>query len=223
MSVKRRHGSTYALEMEVMPVPGRGASPYWVAILRDVSERQRHLAALEHQARTRRVDRAAQRAAHHVRVEQAIRTAEPGWRIVRGLTDRPRPFSRTSTTPTATQRATPRSPRSARACGARSARSTRRGGPRIVVLLPAASRAEDVGRTAEKVLETLEAPFAARGAFVRDLGVDRNRAVSRTRRGCRTAARRRRGDVHGRKRSSWGYSVYSPGEDAFQRRHRAPA
>jgi diguanylate cyclase (GGDEF)-like protein/PAS domain S-box-containing protein len=47
----RGNGSTYAFELEVTPVPSDFGEPiHWVGLIRDVSERMAHLAALEHQA-----------------------------------------------------------------------------------------------------------------------------------------------------------------------------
>jgi len=47
----RRDGSTYVLELHVMPIrDGEARLTHWVGILRDVSDRKAQLAALEHQA-----------------------------------------------------------------------------------------------------------------------------------------------------------------------------
>ena len=46
----RPDGSTYALEVHLMPVRTTGRPAHWIAILRDVSDRKAHLEALQHQA-----------------------------------------------------------------------------------------------------------------------------------------------------------------------------
>ena len=48
---RRRDGTPYAFELEITPVPADFGEPlHWVGLVRDVSERMAHLAALEHQA-----------------------------------------------------------------------------------------------------------------------------------------------------------------------------
>jgi predicted signal transduction protein with EAL and GGDEF domain len=92
------------------------------------------------------------------------------------------------------------------------------GGDEFVVLLPAAGRAEDVGRTAEKILETLEAPFTVEGHST-EVSASVGIAVFPDH-GTEGLHLMRAADaaMYVAKRSSKGYSVYSAGEDAFQKR-----
>ena len=221
MSATRRDGSTYALEMEVIPVPGRGSSPYWVAILRDVSERQRHLAALEHQALHDALTGLPNRLLLDDRLDQAIRTGErDGGSFAVLLIDLDR-FKDVNDTYGHAAGDALLAQVGPRLRGVLRSVDTigRVGGDEFVVLLPAASRAEDVVRTAEKVLETLEAPFWVEGhsseisasigiALYPEHGADGIQLL-----------RAADAAMYMAKRSSRGYSVYSPGEDAFQRRH----
>ena len=221
MVARRRDGSQYALEMEVMPVPGRGGpSPYWVAILRDVSERHQHLEALEHQALHDALTGLPNRLLLGDRLEQSIRAAErEGGALAVLLIDLDRfkdvndMYGHAAGDALLTQ-VGPRLRGVLRSVDT----IARVGGDEFVVILPAGGRSEDVGRTAEKILETLEAPFAVEGsstevsasvgiALYPEHGADGLQLL-----------RAADAAMYMAKRSSRGYSVYSAGEDAFQRR-----
>jgi len=69
----RPSGSAYALEIHAMPVPSSTGEPdYWIAILRDVSDRKAHLDALKHQALHDALTGLPNRVLLHDRVEQTI-------------------------------------------------------------------------------------------------------------------------------------------------------
>jgi diguanylate cyclase (GGDEF)-like protein/PAS domain S-box-containing protein len=220
MTVRRPDGSQYALEIEVMPVPGRGVSPYWVAILRDVSERRQHLAALEHQALHDALTGLPNRLLLDDRLDQSIRAAErEGGSLAVLLIDLDR-FKDVNDTYGHAAGDGLLAQVGPRLRGVLRSVDTiaRVGGDEFVVLLPSAGRAEDVGRTAEKILEILEAPFGVDGhlaevsasigiALYPDHGADGLHLL-----------RAADAAMYMAKRSSRAYSVYSAGEDAFQRR-----
>ena len=69
----RVDGSTYALELHVMPVgAGAGRPGHWICILRDVSDRKAHLDALQHQALHDALTNLPNRVLLHDRLKQAI-------------------------------------------------------------------------------------------------------------------------------------------------------
>ncbi len=220
MLASRKDGTQCTLEMEVMPVPGRGASQYWVAILRDVSERRLHVAALEHQALHDALTGLPNRLLLDDRLEQSIRAAErEGGALAVLLIDLDR-FKDVNDTYGHAAGDALLAQVGPRLRGVLRSVDTiaRVGGDEFVVLLPAGGRAEDVGRSAEKILETLEAPFAVDGhaaevsasigiAIYPEHGADGLHLLRAADAAMYTA-----------KRSSKAYSVYSAGEDAFQRR-----
>jgi diguanylate cyclase (GGDEF)-like protein/PAS domain S-box-containing protein len=220
MTVRRPDGSQYALEIEVMPVPGRGESPYWVAILRDVSERRQHLAALEHQALHDALTGLPNRLLLDDRLDQSIRGAErEGGSFAVLLIDLDR-FKDVNDTYGHAAGDALLAQVGPRLRGVLRSVDTiaRVGGDEFVVLLPAAGGAENVGRTAEKILESLEAPFAVEGhstevsasigiALYPDHGADGLHLL-----------RAADAAMYMAKRSSSAYSVYSAGEDAFLRK-----
>ncbi len=69
LSAVRADGSTYSLEMHLMPVSG---AAHWIAILRDVSDRKAHLDALQHQAQHDALTGLPNRVLLHERIEQGI-------------------------------------------------------------------------------------------------------------------------------------------------------
>jgi len=92
------------------------------------------------------------------------------------------------------------------------------GGDEFVVLLPAAGDPEDTGRTAEKILETLETAFVVedhRVEIAASIGI-----ALFPEHGTDGAMLMRAADVamYAAKRSSNGHAVYSAGEDAFHKR-----
>jgi diguanylate cyclase (GGDEF)-like protein/PAS domain S-box-containing protein len=220
MSVRRPDGTSYALEIEVMPVPGRGSSPYWVAILRDVSERRQHLAALEHQALHDALTGLPNRLLLDDRLQQSIRAAErEGGALAVLLIDLDR-FKDVNDTYGHAAGDALLAQVGPRLRGVLRSVDTiaRVGGDEFVVLLPAAGREEDVGRTAEKILETLEAPFSVDGhsteisasigvALYPDHGTEGRHLL-----------RAADAAMYMAKRSSRAYAVYSAGADAFQKR-----
>ncbi len=221
MSATRPDGTQYALEMEVIPVPATaGRSAYWVAILRDVSERRHHLAALEHQALHDPLTGLPNRLLLGDRLEQSIRAAErEGGSFAVLLIDLDRFKDVNDTYGHAAGDALlaqvgPRLRKVLRSVDT----IARVGGDEFVVLLPSAGSAEDVGRTAAKILETLEAPFAVEG-HASQVSASVGIALY-PQHGAEGLALLRAADaaMYMAKRSSKAYSVYSAGEDAFQRR-----
>ena len=220
MSVRRPDGSQYSVELEVMPVPGGGSSPYWVAILRDVSERRQHLAALEHQALHDPLTGLPNRLLLDDRLEQSIRSAErESGSLALLLIDLDR-FKDVNDTYGHAAGDALLAQVGPRLRGVLRSVDTiaRVGGDEFVVLLPTAGREEDVGRTAEKILETLEAPFTVEGnatevsasigiALYPEHGADGLHLL-----------RAADAAMYMAKRSSRAYAVYSAGEDAFQKR-----
>jgi diguanylate cyclase (GGDEF)-like protein/PAS domain S-box-containing protein len=216
----RRDGSLYSLEIEILPVPGSAASPYWVAILRDVSERRLQLAAIEHQALHDALTGLPNRLLLDDRLDQSIRAAErEGGALAVLLIDLDR-FKDVNDTYGHAAGDALLAQVGPRLRGVLRSVDTvaRVGGDEFVVLLAAAGRAEDVGRTAEKILERLEAPFPVEGhaaevsasigiALYPEHGTDGPHLMHAA-----DAA------MYMAKRSSRAYSVYSAGEDAFQRR-----
>jgi len=71
LSAQRADGSSYTLEMHLMPVSGT-APGHWIAILRDVSDRKAHLDALQHQAQHDALTGLPNRVLLHERIEQGI-------------------------------------------------------------------------------------------------------------------------------------------------------
>ncbi len=220
VTARRPDGSQYALEMEVMPVPGRGASPYWVAILRDVSERRQHLAALEHQALHDALTGLPNRLLLDDRLDQSIRAAEregASFAVLLIDLDRFKDVNDTYGHAAGDALLAQVGPRLRGVL--RSVDTIARvGGDEFVVVMPAAGRAEDVGRTAEKILETLETPFPVEGhsteisasigiALYPDHGADGLHLM-----------RAADAAMYMAKRSSKAYAVYSAGDDAFQKR-----
>ena len=220
MSVRRPDGSQYALEIEVMPVPGRGSSPFWVAILRDVSERRQHLAALEHQALHDPLTGLPNRLLLDDRLEQSIRSAERESGALAVLLidlDRFKDVNDTFGHAAGDALLAQVGPRLRGVL--RSVDTIARvGGDEFVIVLPTAGRAEDVGRTAEKILETLEAPFSVEGNATEvsaSIGI-----ALYPEHGSDSLHLLRAADaaMYMAKRSSKAYAVYSAGEDAFQKR-----
>jgi len=72
LSAQRADGSTYTLEMHLMPVSGTARPGHWIAILRDVSDRKAHLDALQHQAQHDALTGLPNRVLLHERIEQGI-------------------------------------------------------------------------------------------------------------------------------------------------------
>ena len=221
MGATRPDGSQYALEMEVMPVPaGTTRSTYWVAILRDVSERRQHLAALEHQALHDALTGLPNRLLLGDRLEQSIRAAErEGGSFAVLLIDLDRFKDVNDTYGHAAGDALLAQVGPRLRSVLRSVDTIARvGGDEFVVLLPSAGSAEDVGRTAAKILETLEAPFSVEG-HISEVSASVGIALY-PQHGAESLQLLRAADaaMYMAKRSSKAYAVYSAGEDAFQRR-----
>ncbi|HEX7965504.1 MAG TPA: EAL domain-containing protein [Gammaproteobacteria bacterium] len=68
----RKDGSRFALEAHVMPADHGEVGKYWIAILRDVSDRKAHLDALRHQALHDDLTGLPNRVLLHDRIEQGI-------------------------------------------------------------------------------------------------------------------------------------------------------
>jgi diguanylate cyclase (GGDEF)-like protein/PAS domain S-box-containing protein len=217
-------GSERSIEVQVMPVPERGsAAAYWVAILRDVSERRRHLAALEHQALHDALTGLPNRMLLLDRLDQSVKAAlRDGGTLAVLLIDLDRFKQINDTFGHATGDALLTQVGSRLRGALRSVDTIARyGGDEFVVLLPAAGDRGDAVRAAEKVLETLQTPFIAEGhtlevaasvgvAVFPDHGSD-GEALMRAADGAMYVA----------KASSLGYAVYSASEDAHQRRRLA--
>ncbi len=216
----RKDGTEFALEMEIMPVPGRGgAGGYWVAILRDVSERRHHLAALEHQALHDALTGLPNRLLLNDRLEQSIRAAERDSASLAVLLidlDRFKEVNDTVGHPAGDALLTQVGPR-LRAVLRSVDTVARVGGDEFIVLLPAGGGPEDATRTAAKVLETLETPFDVEGhtfEISASIGI-----ALYPEHGAAGPALLRAADVamYVAKRSSDGFAIYSEGEDAQTR------
>ncbi len=218
--VKRRDGSSLAVEMQVMPVRVRRArSASWVGILRDVSERREHLAALEHQALHDALTGLPNRLLLTDRLEQSIRGAqrEAGSLAVLlidldGFKEVNDTFGHSVGDALLTQIG-PRLRSVLRSVDT----IARFGGDEFVVLLPAAGGRGDASRTAEKILETLETVFVV-GDHTLEISASIGIALSPDH-GTDGSMLMRAADVamYAAKRSSNGYAVYSAADDAFSR------
>ena len=72
VAAQRPDGSSYALEIHLMPVRNADRAGHWIAILRDVSDRKAHLEALQHQAQHDALTGLPNRVLLHERIEQGI-------------------------------------------------------------------------------------------------------------------------------------------------------
>ncbi|UXI66451.1 EAL domain-containing protein [Tahibacter amnicola] len=72
VTARRPDGSTYALEIHLMPVRSGGRTAHWIAILRDISDRKLHLDQLQHQAMHDALTGLPNRLLLHERIEQRI-------------------------------------------------------------------------------------------------------------------------------------------------------
>ena len=220
VSLKRKDGSDLAVEMQVMPVRGRGlGATYWVGVLRDVSERRQHLAELEHQAVHDALTGLPNRLLLLDRLEQTLRGARrEGGSLAVLLIDLDgfKEINDTYGHPVGDTLLTEVGPR-LRAVLRSVDTVARYGGDEFVVLLPAAGGRADAGRTAEKILETLETPFVVDNHTL-EISASIGIALS-PEHGTDGSILLRAADVamYAAKRSSNGYAVYSETEDAFTR------
>jgi diguanylate cyclase (GGDEF)-like protein/PAS domain S-box-containing protein len=162
----RRDGSRYVLDLAVVPVhDDDGALQYWVAYMRDVSERKAQLAALEHQVLHDVLTDLPNRVLIRDRLEQAILAAERdgnavglmildlddfkdvndtlghhfGDEVLRQVATRVRPFLRSVDT------------------------LARLGGDEFGILLPSITDMKDAMRTAQNVFTAFVDPFDIEG------------------------------------------------------------
>jgi len=162
----RKDGSRYVLDLAIVPVPDEdGALLYWVAYMRDVSEKKAQLAALEHQVLHDVLTDLPNRVLLRDRLEQAILAAEQdrnsvglmifdlddfkdvndtlghhfGDEVLRQVSTRVRPHLRSVDT------------------------LARLGGDEFGVLLPAITDMKDAMRTAQNVHASFVDPFDIEG------------------------------------------------------------
>ncbi len=219
--VRRPDGSDLAVELQIIPVHGGHGdqSPSWVGVLRDVSERRRHLAALEHQALHDALSGLPNRLLLRDRLEQTIRGArrEAGSLAVLLIDlDRFKEINDTFGHPVGDALLTQIGPRIQGVL--RSVDTVARfGGDEFVILLPASGGRGDAGRTAEKILETLESVFVV-GEHTLEISASIGIALF-PEHGTDGAMLMRAADVamYAAKRSSNGYAVYSEADDAYTR------
>ncbi len=218
--VRRADRSELAVELQLMPVSRREAgSISWIAILRDVSERRQHVAALEHQAMHDSLTGLPNRLLLHDRLEQTLRGArrEGGSLAVLlidldGFKEINDSYGHAVGDGVLAQ-VGPRLRAVLRSVDT----IARYGGDEFVVLLPASGGRTHAGRTAEKILETLETPFVV-NEHTLEISASIGIALS-PEHGTDGSVLLRSADVamYAAKRSSNGYAVYSAQEDVFSR------
>ncbi len=218
--VKRPDGTELTVELQLMPVLGRKAGAIaWVAILRDVSERRQHVAALEHQALHDSLTGLPNRLLLHDRLEQTLRGSrrEGGSLAVLlidldGFKEINDSYGH-SVGDVVLAQVGPRLRAVLRSVDT----VARFGGDEFVVLLPASGGRADAGRTAAKILETLETPFRV-DEHTLEISASIGIALS-PEHGTDGPMLMRSADVamYAAKRSSNGYAVYSATEDVFTR------
>ncbi len=218
--VKRADGTELAVELQLMPVRGRKAgSISWIAILRDVSERRQHVAALEHQALHDSLTGLPNRLLLQDRLEQMLRgSRREGGSLAVLLIDLDG-FKEINDSYGHSVGDVVLAQVGPRLRGVLRSVDTiaRFGGDEFVVLLPASGGRADAGRMAAKILETLEAPFVV-DEHTLEISASIGIALS-PENGTDGAMLLRAADVamYGAKRSSNGYAVYSAKEDVFSR------
>jgi len=218
--VTRGDGSELAVELQLMPVRGRKASSMsWIAILRDVSERRQHVAALEHQALHDSLTGLPNRLLLHDRLEQTLRGSrrEGGSLAVLlidldGFKEINDSYGH-SVGDVLLAQVGPRLRAVLRSVDT----IARFGGDEFVVLLPASGGRTDAALTAAKILEALETPFVV-DEHTLEISASIGIALS-PEHGADGSILMRAADVamYAAKRSSNGYAVYSASEDAFTR------
>jgi diguanylate cyclase (GGDEF)-like protein/PAS domain S-box-containing protein len=220
LAVTRPDGTELAVELQLIPVRGRKAgSISWIAILRDVSERHQHVAALEHQALHDALTGLPNRLLLHDRLEQTLRGSrrEGGSLAVLlidldGFKEINDSYGH-SVGDVLLAQIGPRLRAVLRSVDT----IARFGGDEFVVLLPASGGRGDAGRTAAKILEALETPFVV-NEHTLEISASIGIALS-PEHGTDAAMLMRSADVamYAAKRSSNGYAVYSANEDVFTR------
>ena len=218
MRMRRADGTERTLELQLMAVPEGSPRPsHWIGILRDVTERVAHVAALEQQALYDFLTGLPNRMLLRDRLEQAIRNAgrensplalfvmdldrfkeindtfghQFGDLLLKEFGQRLRGVLRTADT------------------------VARLGGDEFAVLLPAAGNAAGAAVMAEKILEALERPFVIEGQSLEvsaSIGIalcpqDGDDWTTLLR--CADVA------MYAAKQSSEGYVVYSASDDTY--------
>ena len=212
----RSDGSRYVLELHVMPIrDGAEELTHWVCILRDVSDRKAHLAALEHQALHDVLTDLPNRVLLLDRLEQAILgSARQGTDLALLIMDLDR-FKEVNDTfghhigDQLLMQVGPRLRTQIRA----SDTIARLGGDEFAILLPSVADAETAVATGKKLIRALETPFLVdEHAFY--IGASVGIALAPAH-GNDAATLLRRADVamYIAKQSNSGFSVYSEEQD----------
>ena len=216
MTAHRKDGSSYALELHVMPIQDMVEGlTHWIGILRDVSERARQLAALEHQALHDALTDLPNRILLQDRLDQALLTASRTKASLALLfmdLDRFKEVNDTFGHQSGDQLL--------REVGARlraELRATdsvsRLGGDEFAVLLPFLDDVEGAILAAQKILKALQRPFVVEGQVL-DVGASIGIALC-PEHGTDAATLMRRADVamYAAKHAASGYAVYSKEND----------
>ncbi|MGK2856914.1 MAG: EAL domain-containing protein [Thermoanaerobaculia bacterium] len=158
----RADGAHYVLELHVMPVRDAGGHlTHWVVILRDVSDRKAHLAALEHQALHDMLTGLPNRVLLLDRLEQALHSAErenaPLALLIMDL-DRFKEVNDAYGHPAGDQLLIQVGPRLRKQVRA-SDTVARLGGDEFAILLPSIDNVQTALTAARKLLRVLEPPF----------------------------------------------------------------
>jgi len=211
----RSDGSRYVLELHVMPIREGDTLTHWVCILRDVSDRKAHLAALEHQALHDVLTDLPNRVLLLDRLEQAILgAARQHTSLALLIMDLDR-FKEVNDTfghhigDQVLMQVGPRLRKQIRV----SDTIARLGGDEFAILLPSVDGTEAAVETGKKLIRALETPFLVdEHAFY--IGASLGIALAPAH-GSDAATLLRRADVamYIAKQTNSGYSVYSVEQD----------
>ncbi len=212
----RKDGSRYVLEIHIMPIREKERLTHWVCILRDVSDRRAHLAALEHQALHDVLTDLPNRVLLLDRLEQAILASQrQGNSLALVIMDLDR-FKEVNDTfghhvgDQLLMQVGPRLRSQIRVTDT----VARLGGDEFAILLPLISDTDAAIATGRKLVRALEAPFLVdEHAF--EVGASVGIAIAPDH-GNDAATLMRRADVamYIAKQTNSGYAVYSAEQDS---------
>ncbi len=215
-AASRKDGVRYVLEVHIMPIRAQERLTHWVCILRDVSDRRAHLAALEHQALHDVLTDLPNRVLLLDRLEQAILASQrQGYSLALVIMDLDR-FKEVNDTfghhigDQLLMQVGPRLRSQIRVADT----IARLGGDEFAILLPMISDIESAITTGRKLVRALEEPFLVdEHAF--EVGASVGIAIAPDH-GTDAATLMRRADVamYIAKQSNSGYAVYSAEQDS---------